>query len=117
MDRSKTQEILYQTGGWILFLIGTILFIAAGLRNGDLISLAGSLAFLIGCALFMVPLSRQIKELNRERRPMRPRPKIGCVKRFMSTPQMRLGLRRRPTSKNPRVQPTSSARLAMARKI
>lgn len=117
MDRSKTQEILYQTGGWILFLIGTILFIAAGLRNGDLISLAGSLAFLIGCVLFMVPLRRQIGEMHRGRHPMRPRPKIGNVKRFMPTPRMRLGLRRRSASKSPRVQPTSSARLAMARKI
>ena len=117
MEKTKSRELTYQTGGWVLFIVGTILFLVASVRSGDIVSLAGSLAFLAGCILFMVPLGDHIKELNRIHRVIRPMPKIGRVKRFMPTPQMRISLRRHSKPKQPRVQPTSNARLMTARRF
>ncbi len=116
-EKSKSRELTYQTGGWVLFIVGTILFLIASLRSGDWVSLAGSLAFLVGCILFMIPLGDHVKELNRTHRVIRPLPKIGRVKRFMPTPQMRISLRRHVKPKKVRVQPTSRIRLVTARKF
>ncbi len=117
MEKSTSRELTYQTGGWVFFTVGTILFLIASLRSGDLVNLVGSLAFLAGCILFMVPLGGHIKELNRTHRVIRPLPKIGRVKRLMPTPQPRTSLRRHPKSKKIRVQPTSRVRLATVRKM
>ena len=116
MEKTKSRELTYQTGGWVLFIVGTVLFLIASLRSGDLVSLAGSLAFLVGCILFMIPLGDHVKELNRTHRVIRPLPKIGRVKRFMPTPQLRINLRRHVKPKKVRVQPTSRVRLVTARK-
>jgi len=117
MEKSKSRELSYQTGGWLLFIVGTILFIVASVRSGDIVSLAGGFAFLAGCILFMVPLGDHVKELNRTHQVIRPLPKIGRVKRFMPTPQMRISLRRHSKPKKIRVQPTKKVRLATARKF
>ena len=117
MQKSKSRELTYQVGGWLLFIVGTMLFLVASVRSGDIVSLAGSLAFLVGCILFMVPLGDHVKELNRTHRVIRPLPKIRRVKRFMPTPQMRISFRRHSEPKRLRVQPTSRVRLATARKL
>jgi len=44
--------------GWILFLICAVLFIAAGVREGDLLITVGSVLFLVACVLFLVPHRR-----------------------------------------------------------
>jgi hypothetical protein len=44
--------------GWVLFLICALLFIAAGLRDGDLLITVGSVLFLVACVLFLVPHRR-----------------------------------------------------------
>jgi len=45
--------------GWILFLVCALLFIAAGLRDGDLLVTAASLVFLVACVLFLLPHLRR----------------------------------------------------------
>ncbi len=42
--------------GWILFLIGCALFVAAGIRSRDLISTVASGLFFLGCVFFLIPL-------------------------------------------------------------
>jgi hypothetical protein len=44
--------------GWILFLVCALLFIAAGLRDGDALITVGSVLFLIACLFFLVPHRR-----------------------------------------------------------
>ncbi len=46
----------YQLAGWILFVVCAFLFIASSWRNGDTLALLGSLIFLLGCVVFLVPL-------------------------------------------------------------
>lgn len=45
--------------GWILFLLCSVAFTVAGLRDGDLLLTGGSLLFLIACVLFLVPYVRR----------------------------------------------------------
>ncbi len=42
--------------GWILFLIGCALFIAAGIRSRDLLSTVASGLFFLGCIFFLIPM-------------------------------------------------------------
>ena len=41
--------------GWILFVISALGFIAPSVRAGDPVALLGSIFFLLGCAVFLVP--------------------------------------------------------------
>ncbi len=45
--------------GWLLFLVCALLFIAAGLRDGDVLITVASLVFLVACVLFLVPHLRR----------------------------------------------------------
>jgi hypothetical protein len=45
-----------QLAGWILFLVGVLIFLVAGLRNGDMWTIAGSILFAVGCGLFLIDL-------------------------------------------------------------
>ncbi|MCC0021308.1 MAG: cytochrome oxidase subunit III [Nitratireductor sp.] len=47
--------------GWWLFVVSACLFIWAGWRAGDWISLAGGLAFLGANISFMIPVYRTLK--------------------------------------------------------
>ena len=40
--------------GWILFLVSAVLFLAAGLRGGDWLVVAGSVVFGAACVLFLM---------------------------------------------------------------
>ena len=40
--------------GWLLFLLCSVLFLAAALRDGDLLLGVASLVFLAACVLFIV---------------------------------------------------------------
>ncbi len=44
--------------GWIVFIASAICFTAASIRVGDILSLLGSLLFLLACFFFLVPLFR-----------------------------------------------------------
>jgi uncharacterized membrane protein YtjA (UPF0391 family) len=46
----------FVTAGWILFLVGCALFVVAGIRSKDLISMIASGLFFLGCVFFLIPL-------------------------------------------------------------
>jgi len=56
------QDLKYQLLGWILFIVCAIFFIASSLKNGDPLTLIGSVVFLIACMVFLMPLFRTIKK-------------------------------------------------------
>ncbi len=49
----------YVLTGWWLFVVCAILFIISTARAGDLIGVAGSVAFLMANISFMIPLYRK----------------------------------------------------------
>ncbi len=54
--------------GWILFVISALWFVAASLRDGDPIYLLGSVFFLLGCVVFLIPwLARLRRSDSRSR--------------------------------------------------
>ncbi len=50
------QELRQQFWGWILFVVCGVFFMASSIRNRDLLTLAGTVVFLVACVVFMVPL-------------------------------------------------------------
>jgi hypothetical protein len=57
-------EIRYPLAGWLLFIVSAGFFVAASLRGGDPLGLAGALFFLTACFFFLPPLFAEI--FNRE---------------------------------------------------
>ena len=49
-------------GGWFLFIVSALLFTWSSIRAGDMLAVLGSLAFLIACFLFLVPLIAQMRK-------------------------------------------------------
>jgi hypothetical protein len=49
-------EIRYPLAGWLLFMVSAGFFIAASLRSGDPLGLAGAVFFLLACFFFLPPL-------------------------------------------------------------
>ena len=47
--------------GWILFVISALWFIVASLRSGDTVYLIGSIFFLLGCVVFLVPYAARLR--------------------------------------------------------
>ncbi len=41
--------------GWLLFTVSAAFFTVSAARNGDLLDLLASLAFLLACVMFIVP--------------------------------------------------------------
>jgi len=56
----KNQDLKVQLWGWVLFVICAVLFTASAVRAKDLLTIAGSILFLLGCVVFMVPLVKAI---------------------------------------------------------
>lgn len=56
------QELHYHLAGWILFIICALFFLASSLKNHDVLTLIGSLIFLVACVVFMVPLVAAYKK-------------------------------------------------------
>jgi hypothetical protein len=52
-DRSPVK---FHLAGWILFVVCAGFFIASSIRVDDLLGLAGSIIFLVGCVAFIIPL-------------------------------------------------------------
>ena len=57
----KRRSMTLQFRGWILFILCALFFIAAGIANGDVLTIAGSILFLIACVFFVIPLAEQLK--------------------------------------------------------
>ncbi|MDF1791851.1 MAG: hypothetical protein P1U88_08075 [Thalassobaculaceae bacterium] len=47
---------LWHLAGWLIFVVSALFFVAASWRAEDWLALGGSLAFLVACIVFMVPL-------------------------------------------------------------
>ncbi len=45
-----------ETGGWVLFIISAVFYIATSWRAGDLLGLLGATFFFLACLVFLVPL-------------------------------------------------------------
>jgi len=68
-EKSKiriTAETKYQIAGWILFIICAIFFIVASLMNRDILTLIGSVIFLVACIVFLVPIFKATKTTDDE---------------------------------------------------
>ncbi len=55
-DDGKDREMKFQPWGWILFIVCAGFFITSAIKADDILGLAGSIIFLIGCVLFIIPL-------------------------------------------------------------
>jgi predicted membrane channel-forming protein YqfA (hemolysin III family) len=55
-DDDRNREMRFHLCGWILFLVCAGFFIASSIENNNILSLAGSIIFLIACLVFIVPL-------------------------------------------------------------
>ncbi len=60
MPQNEKKDLKHQLWGWVLFVICAVLFTASALRARDILAIAGSILFLLGCAVFMVPLVKAI---------------------------------------------------------
>ncbi|MDH3741952.1 MAG: hypothetical protein OER56_10180 [Hyphomicrobiales bacterium] len=49
----------FELAGWLTFVASACFFLAATIRSGDLLSIAGSGLFLAACFVFMVPLLKR----------------------------------------------------------
>lgn len=47
---------LFELTGWVIFVLSACFFLAATIKSGDQLSIAGSALFLVACIVFMVPL-------------------------------------------------------------
>ncbi len=55
--REQKRESQFQLFGWVLFLVCSILFIIDSVATGNLLVLAGSVAFSLGCVVFLIPFA------------------------------------------------------------
>jgi hypothetical protein len=56
----KDKSLKAQLWGWVLFVICGLLFTIAGVRANDIVSIAASIVFLLGCVVFLIPLVQAI---------------------------------------------------------
>ena len=47
--------------GWILFVASALWFIVASVRSGDAVYVLGSIFFLLGCVVFLVPYAARLR--------------------------------------------------------
>ncbi|MFO7718378.1 MAG: hypothetical protein ACQESV_04030 [Thermodesulfobacteriota bacterium] len=52
------QERTFQLLGLLGFILSGVFFTAAGLKSGDLLTLAGSLVWILACLIWLVPVLR-----------------------------------------------------------
>ena len=56
-----TTESKVNLVGWILFVISALWFIVASVQSGDAIYLVGSIFFLLGCVVFLIPYAARLR--------------------------------------------------------
>ena len=62
----RNREAKFHLWGWILFLFCAGFFIASSLISHNILSLFGSIIFLIACVTFIIPLVRKGNQRNKE---------------------------------------------------
>jgi predicted membrane channel-forming protein YqfA (hemolysin III family) len=55
-DNDRNREAKLHFLGWILFILCAVLYTASSIRNHDVLAIAASILFLVGCVVFMIPL-------------------------------------------------------------
>ncbi len=55
-------EIKFHIWGWILFVICAVFYMASSIESRSMLSLAGSIVFLVACIVFMIPLVKKARE-------------------------------------------------------
>jgi len=55
--RNGNREKKFHLWGWILFILCAGFFIASNIKADDMFGLAGSVIFLVGCVVFIIPLT------------------------------------------------------------
>ncbi|WP_084071610.1 DUF3784 domain-containing protein, partial [Desulfocicer vacuolatum] len=50
--------------GWMLFVLCAVFFIASSIKNRDVLTLIGSIFFLVSCVFFIIPLVKKMKPPN-----------------------------------------------------
>ncbi len=53
---TKRHTRTFEITGWLLFVVCAALFIVAGVRDRDMVTLAASIVFLGACIVFLIPL-------------------------------------------------------------
>ena len=61
-ENGKNKDLKVQLWGCILFVICAVLFILAGVRAQDIVTIAASVMFLLGCVVFMIPLLKATRQ-------------------------------------------------------
>jgi hypothetical protein len=49
------KRIHYEIGGWVIFGVGCLAFLGAGIQNQNIFTIVGSILFLIGVVAFLIP--------------------------------------------------------------
>ena len=63
-QNEKNKDLKAQLWGWVLFAICAVLYTLSGVRAQDILTIAASIIFLLGCVVFMIPLVRAIMHDN-----------------------------------------------------
>ncbi len=50
------REILFQRWGWALFVVSAVFYLVASVEARSVTAIAGSLFFLGGCIVFLIPM-------------------------------------------------------------
>ena len=64
INHEKQREMKFSLWGWILFVVYAFFFIGSSIQARTLLSLVGSIIFLIACLVFIYPL---LKRMGRDR--------------------------------------------------
>lgn len=51
----------FERFGWFMFTLSGVFFLALGLRDGELLTSAGAVVWMIGCVAFLVGGNRQVE--------------------------------------------------------
>ena len=60
----RNMEHKFNLAGWIFFLVCAGFFIASAIQAGDICYIVGSVIFLFGCILFLIPLLMKNNKTN-----------------------------------------------------
>ena len=70
MNNRRTSKLKrkdrYALGGWLLFILCAVFYLASSLKNHDPLAIIGSVLFLVACLVFMVPIVRPDKQAVRK---------------------------------------------------
>lgn len=58
----KNNDLKTQLWGWVLFILCAVLFTLSGVRARDILTIAGSIIFLIACLVFLIPVVKALRQ-------------------------------------------------------